>query len=257
MRQPKRFVPAVIGLLLCTSCGSVPAGYVGVRTQFGAVTGEQVEPGLYFLNPFVQKVVPMNCQINAYKADATAATHDLQNVTTTITLNFHLDPSKATQMWSTMGYDYGERVLIPSTQEAVKSITANYDATQLITEREQVRTAIETALRSRLARYGIRLDQMSITNFAFDPEFAKAIEQKVVATQNALAAENTLKQKQFEAEQEIATAKGHAEAIRIQAQAIQAQGGAAYVQLQAISQWDGKLPQYVTGGSPLPFISIK
>jgi regulator of protease activity HflC (stomatin/prohibitin superfamily) len=256
MRTVYRFVP-LLGLAVLTGCGTVPAGYVGVRTQFGAVTGEKVEPGLYFLNPFVQKVALMNCQINAYKADATAATHDLQNVTTTITLNFHLDPDHATQMYASMGWDYGERVLIPSTQEAVKSITANYDATQLITERELVRTAIETTLRTRLARYGIRLDQMSITNFAFDPEFAKAIEEKVVATQNALAAENTLKQKQFEAEQEVATAKGHAEAIRIQAQAIQAQGGQAYVQLQAIEQWNGVLPVYMTGGTPVPFLNIK
>lgn len=78
----------------------------------------------------------------------------------------------------------------------------------------------------------------------------------MTATQNALAAENNLKKVRFEAEQAVAKAKGEAEAIRIQVQAIQQQGGKDYVALKAIERWDGKLPTYMLGSNTLPFVNI-
>jgi regulator of protease activity HflC (stomatin/prohibitin superfamily) len=98
---------------------------------------------------------------------------------------------------------------------------------------------------------------MSIVNFDFSESFNTAIEAKVTAEQNALAARNKLEQVKFEADQRIAQAQGEAEAIKIQASAIEAQGGAAYIQLQAIKQWNGQLPSVnVAGGSSggLPFL---
>lgn len=90
---------------------------------------------------------------------------------------------------------------------------------------------------------------MNITNFQFSDTFNTAIEAKVTAEQNALAAKNKLDQVKFEADQRVAQAQGEAEAIKIQAQAIQAQGGAEYVKLQWISKWDGKLPSTSLGSS--------
>ncbi len=77
----------------------------------------------------------------------------------------------------------------------------------------------------------------------------------MTAEQNALAAKNKLEQVKFEAEQRIAQAQAEAEAIRIQAEAIQNQGGAEYVNLKAIEKWDGKLPVYSLG-SATPFINL-
>ena len=73
---------------------------------------------------------------------------------------------------------------------------------------------------------------------------------------DALAAKNKLDQVQFEAQQTVATAKAQAEAIQIQAQAINSQGGADYVSLQAINKWDGKLPTQMVPGSTVPFINL-
>jgi uncharacterized membrane protein YqiK len=69
-----------------------------------------------------------------------------------------------------------------------------------------------------------------------------AIEAKVKAEQDALAAKAKLEQSKYEAE-----------AIRIQADAIKNSGGAEYVQLQAIAKWNGVLPLY-TGQGAVPFI---
>lgn len=241
----------------CSSLGTVPSGTVGVVTRFGATTGELKEPGLFVITPFVTGVESMDTQTHAYKASASAASRDLQDVTTEVTLNYRLNPDGAVRMFNEMRRDYGERLLVPAVQEAIKAVTARYDAEELITKRADVRTAIENMLRERLALHHIVLDQASITNFSFTPEFSKAIEAKVVATQQALKAQNDLVRIKTEAEQQVATAKGMAEAIKIQSEAIQQQGGAAYVQLKAVDKWDGTLPQFIGGTAPVPFINIK
>lgn len=241
--------------VILPSFGQVPAGSRGVVLQFGAVTGEVKAEGLYFVTPFVQRVHLMNVQIHAHKAPAAAASKDMQNVDTEITLNYRLEPNAAAIMYRDIGMDYEGRIITPSVQEAVKAATAKYDAEKLITERSGVRGDIEQALRDRLANHHITLDQLSITNFSFSREFADAIEAKQVALQLALKAENEVKQARFAAESRIASARGEAEAIRIQADAIRSQGGAEYVNLKAIEKWNGVLPTWMAGGS-VPFVSV-
>jgi regulator of protease activity HflC (stomatin/prohibitin superfamily) len=240
----------------CSTFGTVPSGSVGVVTRFGATTGEAKQPGLFVIVPFVSGVEMMDTQTHPYKATAEAASKDLQNVTTEVTVTIKLNPDGAVSMFNTMRRDYSDRLVHPSIQEAVKAVTARYNAEELVTKREEVRAEIETMLKERFASHNLSVDQVAITNFAFSKDFAAAIEAKVVATQLALAAENRVKEAKFTADSAIETAKGQAEAIRIQAEAIQQQGGAAYVQLQAIAKWDGSVPQWITGGNQVPFINL-
>lgn len=250
-------VLAVTTFALAGAFGQVGAGQRGVMTRFGAVTGDVRGEGLYFIMPFVEKVEIMDVQVHAYKAPATAASKDLQDVATEITLNYRVNPERAAEVYRSLRRDYGDRIIVPSTQEAVKATTAHYNAEDLIVKRAEVRDNIESALKERLARHGIVLDQLSITNFHFSRDFGAAIEAKVVAVQNSLKAQNDLARVGFEAEQRIAQAKGEAEAIRIQAAAITAQGGENYVKLQAIAAWragGSQVPKVVSGGSMIPFI---
>lgn len=249
----------VIGLILLIvvfgSVGSIGAGYRGVRTQFGAVKGV-VDNGLYFKLPIIQGVVKMNVQTQKEQVQAEAASKDLQNVSTTIALNYNLYPDKVSDLYSKIGVEYKSRVIDPAIQEAVKSATAKYTAEELVTKRPEVRDAIKTELISRLANEFIQVSEVSIVNFDFSSSFNQAIEAKVTAEQNALAAKNKLEQVKFEAEQRVASAQAEAEAIKIQAQAINSQGGADYVQLKAIEKWNGSLPQQMIPGSAVPFINL-
>ena len=255
---------AVVTLMLiitgCSSLGTVPSGSVGVVTRFGATTGEIKQPGLFVIVPFVSGIQSMDTQTHPYKATAEAASKDLQNVSTEVTVTIRLNPDAAVQMFNTMRRDYANRLIAPSIQEAVKAVTARYDAEELVTKREDVLSAIETMLKERFSTHNLLLDQVAITNFSFSKDFADAIESKVVATQLALKAQNDLARIKTEADQKVATAKGDAEAIRIQAEAIQQQGGAAYVQLQAIEAWKSggaQVPTYVMGsGQVVPFINM-
>ncbi len=242
-------------IVIFSSFGTVSAGNVGVKTRFGKVVGS-VQPGLYIQVPFIDSVTSMDVQTQKDQADASAASNDLQNVTATVAVNYHVEPQDATTIFSNLGPNYADRVIAPAIAESVKAVSAKYTAEQLITERETVRQEIIGLLTTKLQVYGVQTDSLNIVNFAFSDQFNQAIEAKVTAQQNALAAQNKLQQVQFEADQTIATAKAQAQAIQIQAQAINSQGGADYVQLQAIKAWDGHLPAQMIPGGTVPFINL-
>lgn len=249
-------IVVLIGLVVFfNSFGTVNAGNIGIKTRFGKVTGT-VQPGLYIQVPFIDWVTSMDVQTQKDQTDATAASNDLQNVTATVAVNYHVEPQDAANIYTNLGANYANRVIAPAIAESVKAISAKYTAEQLITERETVRQEIIGLLTSKLQVYGVQTDSLNIVNFAFSDQFNQAIEAKVTAQQNALAAQNKLQQVQFEAEQTIASAKAQAEAIQIQAQAINSQGGTDYVQLQAIKQWDGHLPSQMIPGATVPFLNL-
>lgn len=230
----------VVLVLIFGSTGTIGAGQVGIKTTFGKVAGT-LNPGLYFKLPFVQHIEKMDVQTQKESVKAVeAASQDLQTVNTDVAINYHLEGTKAAVIYQNIGVDYASRVIDPAIQESVKANTAKYTAEQLITQREVVRQGIIDLLTQKMAQFGIIVDAINITNFSFSPDFTKAIEAKVTAVQNAEAAKNKLQQVQYEAQQTIAKAQGDAEAIKIQAQAINSQGGADYVALQKIKQWDGK-----------------
>lgn len=239
----------VMAIVLLSGVGFVPSGYRGVVLRFGAVTGRTVEPGIYLITPGAESIEFMDVQIHADSTKATAASHDLQNVTTEVTVNYAIMPEHAGQVYTDLRQDYVVRIVTPAIQEAVKSTTAQFTAENLIVKRAEVREGIERYLGERLGRHGIRVDTVSITEFAFSDTFNHAIEAKVTAVQQALQAENDLRKVKTVAEQRIATATAEAEAIRIQASSISAQGGAEYVELKRIEKWDGKLPTMVLGGN--------
>jgi regulator of protease activity HflC (stomatin/prohibitin superfamily) len=202
----------VASLLAGSAVGQVNAGERGVVLRFGAITHRTLGEGLYFVTPFVNTVEVMDVQTHAYEAQAGAASSDLQDVQTTVTLNYRLDPTRVNSVYQNLRRDYEERIVAPAIQEAVKSATAGFRAEELITRRGDVKFAVENQMRERLATHGIMLETVSITNFAFSPVFTQAIEAKVAAQQRALEAENRLLQIQVEAKQAEAAAKGQADA---------------------------------------------
>jgi regulator of protease activity HflC (stomatin/prohibitin superfamily) len=236
-----------------SSFGEIPAGYRGVVLRFGATTGEVKQPGFYTVVPFVTTVVPMNVQVQAYSADAAAASHDLQNVQTKVTLNYTVDsdPARLVDIYNRLNQDYQDRIIAPAIQEATKAATAQFTAEELITKRPEARNLLEKNLDARLNSFDIHIAAMSITNFEFSQEFTKAIEAKVVAFQNYLQSQNTLKQTQVEAQQAIASARGAAESNKLRRQQITA----LTVEYDAVQKWDGKLPS-VMGSGAVPFFNL-
>lgn len=251
---------ALIGIvalvLIFTSFGTVDAGERGIKVRLGNVVGI-IEPGLYTKAPFITQVRKVDVQTQKEEAEASAASSDLQTVNAKVAVNYNLDVQKLQDLYIKIGLEYKTKIIDPAIQEEVKAVTAKYTAEQLITKRQEVTDAIQTGLTARLVLHDIQVTGVSIVNFDFSGSFNEAIEKKVTAEQNALAAKNKLDQIKFEAQQTIETAKATAESIKIQAQAVNSQGGADYVQLQAIEKWDGHLPTQMIPGSSVPFLNLK
>jgi len=142
--------------------------------------------------------------------------------------------------------------LAPSALAKLPDSTAKFTAEELITKRELVRDEIKGQLKTRLKDRNIIVDEFNIINFEFSKNFNDAIEAKVTAEQSALAAKNKLEQIKFEADQKIAEARGKAEAMTIESNALKS--NPQILELRALEKWNGTLPQ-VTGGA-IPFINL-
>jgi len=202
----------IIASLIFGSFTTIPAGHRGVVIRFSAVTGSILDEGLKTKLPFIDSVVKMSVQTQKYEADSLAVTNDLQDVSTTIALNWHLDPSMADEVYRTLGLEFIDRIAAPAIQETIKQVTAKYNAEDLILRRDEVKAAITDSLSNRLFERGIVTETVSITNFQFSETFTAAIEAKVSAEQAVLEATNKLERVKVEAQQREAEAKGEADA---------------------------------------------
>lgn len=134
----------------------------------------------------------------------------------------------------------------------MKAATANKTAEEIITKRNDLKQEIDNNLKDRLANYSILIDDVSLVDFTFSPEFSKAIESKQIAEQEAKQAEFIALKASKEAVGEVNRARGQAEAQRLQRQTLTKE----LLQKQAIEKWDGRFPTVMSGNGALPLINI-
>ncbi len=257
------------GAIYVQGFARVPSGYRGVLLTWGKVEDRILPEGLNFMIPFMQSVELMNVQLQKAESTEDTATRDLQQVTTTVAVNFRLNPNTVNQIYSDLRQDYVSRVIKPNIEESLKATTAIYTAEELISKRTIVKATLDDILAERLTIFNIEVVAVSLTDFQFSPSFKAAIEAKVTAEQSALEAKNKLEQIRYEAQQQIIQAEaeknatiarslGEAQAAVIEANAtaksikvITAQMTPEYAQYLWLTQWDGKLPAVVGEGTGL------
>lgn len=262
----KIIIAAVVAVLaLATAAGSltvVPAGTSGVVVTMGKVSDMALDSGLHFRIPFVQSVVMMNNKIQKCEVESNSVSKDLQTVSSSVAVNFHITSDSAANIYRTIGEQYQDTVLQPAIQEAVKSISAQYTAEELITKRTAVGDEIASALTEKVSDYGIIIDKFNIVNFEFSQEFNMAIEQKQVAEQNYLKAKTEKEQQIMEAEADAkkkvidAEAEANAKLKKADAEAeanekINASLNGNILTYQQIQKWDGKYPSVVSSDSSI------
>ena len=245
-KHPRRFIWLIIiavalwGLL--SAIRAIDTGKVGVVTQYGHVTGRELSEGLGLVWPYgVNDVTVYDVKVQKETADTQAATKDLQDVTAEVVLNYHLNRGEVSKIHQTIGALYKDRIISPAISETFKGASAKYNASELITERAAVKRDVYDALNARLGKYGIVVDDFSITNFKFSDSFARAIEEKQVAQQNAERAKFNL-----------TAAETDAKAQAAQAQTLSDN----YLKKLAIEKWNGKMPTAIGGNGTLFNIPI-
>ena len=245
-------------LMLFKPWVQIGAGERGIVLNFGAVQDKVLQEGLHFRVPIMQKVVIMDVKVQKVQTDASSASSDLQDVTLSVALNYHIMPDKANIVYQTIGVEFKERIIDPAIQEVTKAVSAKYSAEELITKRPAVSTAMKEALTEKLMVSNIAVDAVSIVTFSFSKVFMDAIEAKQTAEQHALKAKRDLDRIKIEAEQTVAAATAEAEALRLQKMNISPdliELRKIEANLKAIEKWNGILPQ-VTGGGAVPFIGV-
>jgi regulator of protease activity HflC (stomatin/prohibitin superfamily) len=212
----------------------VSVGHVGIVTRLGRVVGED-QSGLHFILPWpIEQMTGMNVQIQLSQVPANAATLDLQQVSTTVALNYNLTSQTANQVYREVGTNYVSTIIDPIVQETFKAVTAQFNATDLVQERSKVQAETLNELTKAFNAKGITVDNLNIVNFQFSSQYSSAIENKQVEAQNVQTAQYKLQQAQL-----------NAQANQVQDAALSPQ----ILEQQAISKWDGKMPQVVSGGT--------
>ena len=255
----------------------VDGGFVGVKTFFGAPEQAVLGSGFHFVVPVAEAVYEVSTQPQLASTTETASTQDQQNVSTGVSVNFTINPSQAVTFWKNYRDipTLTQTIIAPIVSNDTKAVTADYTAQELITRREQVRQEIEQDVRADLAQYGVVIvTGVNITNFSYSDAYDQAIDAKQVAQQTALEEQYKLQQVQISAQQQVAQADAQASAAvaiatgQAKATILQAQADAqAYklkqqaltpdiLTLSAIQKWDGQLPHYMAGSTPLPFLQL-
>ncbi len=232
----------------------VNAGERGVLMRLGKVQDTVLDEGVHLILPFVTSVKRLSVRVqkNDFKSDA--ASKDLQKVITDLAVNWHIDPRRVNRIYQQVGDETQivNGIITPAVSEVLKAATAKKTAEEIITKRTELKDEIDKNLKTRLVAYGIMVDDISLVNFSFSPEFSRAIEAKQIAEQEAKQAEFVALKATKDAEAEVNRAKGQAEAQRLQRQTLTPE----LLQKQAIEKWNGQFPTVIGGNGALPFITL-
>jgi regulator of protease activity HflC (stomatin/prohibitin superfamily) len=212
--------PLVIGgvvvLVAAIALGAfvqIPAGYVGVVRQFGAVTGATLDPGLHFVTPFVNSVDQIDTRVKAIRVEGyTAASKEQQDLFLDATLNYHVDPRSAPRIVQELGLNFEDTIIRPRFLDIPKSITDDYPTTIVLNSRDEIRTKATDLLAAQLEPRGIIVDGINFENFSYSDAYNQAIEEKQAAQQQVETERQRLAQQEIIAQQRVATARGEAEA---------------------------------------------
>ena len=244
--------------LFVVACSQVNTGEVGIKTTQGKVSGSGLSPGLYWYMPGISQIHILNTKVQTVEQDSQAASRDLQNVQTQITLNYHLGTQDPVGHYTRLGDNQSQieaAIVKPAMSEAFKSVVAQYTAEELITKREAVSNAVVDTLANRLKQYDLYVDSVSVTNFQFSKAYSEAVEAKQVAEQNAGKAKNDLTRIMVEAQQKVAEAKGQADAMNLQKQVVTPELielKQLEIQSKMIDKWNGEFPTtYMSSQNPM------
>lgn len=185
---------------------------------------ESIGEGTHFKIPWVQEPKIIDVRSRPRAIHSSTGTKDLQMVNISLRILSRPNESEVATIYQKLGSDFDERVLPSIGNEVLKAVVAQYNAEELLSKRELVSSQIRKSLLDRALQFNLILDDVSITNLTFGKEFAKAIEHKQVAQQEAETQAYLVAKAEQERKAAIIRAEGESEAARLISSAMSAAG---------------------------------
>ena len=226
-------------------------GQAGVLSVLGKARDGVLLEGIHVKPPLVSIVDIYDITVQKFEVPAQSSTEDLQDLSARFAINFRLDPLNVVDIRRTQGTlaNIVSKIIAPQTQESFKIAAARRTVEEAITKRNELKRDFDEALCERLDKYGILVLDTSVVDLDFSPEFARAVEEKQIAEQSAKRAIYVAQEAEQQAQADINRAQGKAEAQRLLAETLKAEGGQLVLQKEAIQAWKA-------GGAQMPKVLV-
>ncbi len=223
----------------------VQPGFRGVEVTMGKVSPVFKPEGFGLKVPFITSIHPISTRQQTAEDSAKCYSADLQQIQVDLRVLFRIPEGSVVRLFQDYYGEPFESLVAPRVHEALKEVTAQQSAEQIVKNREQIKTRALEISRKKVGTLLV-LEDIVIQNISLTKELEHAIEAKMVQEQEASKSKYLQQRAQIEADTGVIQAKGEAESIRIRGQALKE--NPAVMDLKVVEKWDGNTPLVIGGG---------